>query len=80
MIDEDVSGMFLGQKWILLFLGAIIFWGEVSDGGLNGDKIEDDDEIEVDCLVGVEPRVAHLVDVTAPGWALPFLTEPFWTK
>ena len=53
---------------------------KVNDGGLDGDKIEEDDEIEVDYLVGVEPSVAHLVDVTAPGWALPFLTEPFWTE
>ena len=80
MIDESVSGMFLGQKWTLLVLDGKIFWGKVNDGGLNGDEIEEDDEIEVDHLVGVEPSVALLVDVTAPVWAPPFVTEPFRTE
>ena len=80
MIDDSILAMFLGQRWTLLVLDGNIFCGKVNDGGLNDDEIEEDDEIEVDHLVGVEPSVAHLVDVTAPGWALPFLTEPFWTE
>ena len=47
-------------------LGCHHFGGKVNDGGLNGDEIEEDDEIEVDHLVGVEPGVALWLDVTAP--------------
>ena len=52
----------------------------MKNGWLNGDKVEDDDDIEVEDLVGIHPLVTHLVDVIAPSWALPFLTVPFWAK
>ena len=52
----------------------------MNDGWLNGDKVEDDDDIEIEDLVGIDPLVAHLVDVIAPGWALSFLTIPFRAK
>ena len=56
----------MDYKSFELVLDGMIFWGKVNDGGLNGDEIEEDDEIEVDHLVGVEPSVALWLDVTAP--------------
>ena len=42
------------------------FGGEEYDDGLNDDDIDENYEIEVDHLVGVEPGVALWLDVTAP--------------